>query len=230
MPLDDADAGIARRYLQSRGIPSRVVRSLRNVRFHPAHRYRDRDHGDLGRWPAIVMAVSDVDGAPVTLHRTFLAPDGVGKADVPTPKRIAPIPNGRRLSGGAGRIMAAPFGVLGICEGFETALAIQAVTAMPVWPVLSNRLLEAFQPPEGVRMVHIWSDKDRGGAGQKSTEVLRKRLQADGYYPTALHVPGLEIPADGKGVDWLDVLNQQGLMGFPYVRGVAPATGQGAVA
>lgn len=227
MLLDDADAGVARQYLQSRGIPARVIRGLRNVRFHPAHRYRDRENGDLGRWPAIVVAVSDAQGAPVTLHRTFLAPDGSGKADLPTPKRVAPIPNGRRLTGGAGRIMAAPFGVLGICEGLETALAITSVTAMPVWPVMSNRLLEAFEPPEGVRMLHIWSDKDRGGAGQNSTDVLRGRLRDSGYAVTPVHVPGLEIPEDEKGVDWLDVLNHQGRMGFPNIRVAAAAMQQG---
>src|SRR5262249_53570655 len=67
-------------YLMSRGInlPPPPV-----LRFHPGLRHRS---GDL--WPVMVALVANgVNGTPIAIHRTFLAPDGRGKAPV-NPQKI----------------------------------------------------------------------------------------------------------------------------------------------
>ena len=91
--LDPTHPGAAslRRYLAGRGLDAGVL-NPRIVRFHPALPYWDRDADDrplcLGRFPAMLALVSDADGRPVTLHRTYLRADGSGKAPVPSPKKL----------------------------------------------------------------------------------------------------------------------------------------------
>jgi putative DNA primase/helicase len=142
--LDPADRRAAplRAYLSRRGLSDAEVDS-RVVRFHPALGYRkqnDRNEIELaGRYPAMVALVTDGDRAPVTVHRTYLAPDG-RKAPVPAPKKLMGYP-GHRLVGGAIRLFA-PGPVLGVSEGIETALAVHRRTGMPVWSAVSANLLE----------------------------------------------------------------------------------------
>ena len=124
--LDPADRREAplRSYLSRRGL-SGVRLDGGVVRFHPALGYwqcNDRDETELvARYPAMVALVTGADGAPVTVHRTYLIPDG-HKAPVPDPKKLMGYPGGR-LVGGAIRLFA-PGPTLGIAEGIETALAV----------------------------------------------------------------------------------------------------------
>ena len=70
--------------------------------------------------------MTDLTGIPCGLHRTFLQPDGNGKA---------PLEHPRMMLGKAGIIRLTPdedaaLG-LGICEGVETALSIMALGWRP---------------------------------------------------------------------------------------------------
>ena len=68
-------------YLCSRGLH---VSPPPAIRFHAGLK-----HPSGGVWPAMVALVTlGVDGAPIAIHRTFLARDGVGKAPVDPAKMM----------------------------------------------------------------------------------------------------------------------------------------------
>jgi len=175
------------------------------VRFHPALGYwqrNDRNETELvGRYPAMVALVTGADVAPVTVHRTYLTPDG-RKAPVPHAKKLMGYPGGR-LVGGAIRLFA-PGPTLGVAEGIETALAVHLRTGMPVWSAVSAGLLARLEPPEKTALVVVWADRDRSGTGEAAALALRGRLLGRGI-PVAVHLPPEPIPAGAKGIDWADV-------------------------
>ena len=205
LPWDGQKSSLVKAYLRCRGLNPETLPKQMPLRFHPAMPYWE-DEVYLGRHPAMLALVSGADGQPVTIHRTFLTQDG-RKASLPYPKKFMPYPSDRNLTGGAVRLCQSE-PVLGIAEGIETALAVRQATGMAVWAALSCTLLERFEPPEGTRQVFIWSDLDEKLAGQKASDGLRKRLEADGIEANIL------LPAK-IGMDWLDVLNRNGIKGFP---------------
>jgi putative DNA primase/helicase len=204
--LDPADRRAAplRAYLSRRGLSGAELDG-RVVRFHPALGYwKKNDHNEIelaGRYPAMVALVTDAEGAPVTVHRTYLTPDG-RKAPVPAPKKLMGYP-GHRLVGGAIRLFT-PGPVLGVAEGIETALAVHGRTGMPVWSAVSANLLERAEPPAKTSLVVVWADRDRSGAGEAAAMRLREWLLRRGI-PVAVHLPPGPIPAGAKGVDWADL-------------------------
>ena len=204
--IDPADrrAGPLRAYLRRRGLFG-VRLDAEVVRFHPALGYwqrNDRDEAELvGRYPAMVALVTDADGMPVTVHRTYLTTDG-RKAPVEEPKKLMTYA-GDRLVGGAVRLFhQAP--ALGVAEGIETALAVHHRTGMPVWSAVSAGLLARFEPPADTALVVVWADRDRSGAGEAAALTLRERLLRRGI-SVAVQLPPGPIPAGAKGIDWADV-------------------------
>lgn len=195
-PTDQAALPL-QRYFQSRGISAMPDANV--VRFHPALGYYE-DRVRTGIYPAIVSRVSDAQGRPVSLHRTYLTTEG-GKAPVCSPKKMM-IPCGP-LMGGAIRLF--PVGpLLGIAEGIETALAVRQRTGTPVWAGVSDRVMENWEPPPGIDVVFIWADKDRSGAGEAAANGLQERLRTRGI-AGIIHVPHGPIPAGTKSLDWADV-------------------------
>jgi len=193
-----------RLYLSRRGL-SGVKLDGDVVRFHPALQYWSRNHHDklelVGRFPAMVALVIGSDGMPVTVHRTYLTPEGC-KARVPEPRKLMGYP-GDRLVGGAIRLFpSAP--VLGVAEGIETALAVHLRTGMPVWSAVSAGLLARLEPPADTSLIVVWADRDRSGAGESAAKSLHERMLRRGI-PVAVHLPPGPIPMGAKGIDWADV-------------------------
>lgn len=70
-------------YLAGRGIDlQQLGRQPRALRFHP----RLWNEESQRHWPALVAAIVNADGRMVTAHRTWLTPDGSGKAPLRDPK------------------------------------------------------------------------------------------------------------------------------------------------
>lgn len=158
---------LAERYLQSRGIILPADVSV--LRFHPRCFHR----GLAGReiWPALIAAVTDLDGAITGVHRTWLDPCGA-KAPLDQPRRAM-----GHLAGNAVRLGVAS-DVLTAAEGIETALALKTVMpAMPVAAALSAAHLAALILPSSLRRVYVARDND--GAGRFALERLRARSRAD---------------------------------------------------
>lgn len=155
----------AGRYLNSRGLVIPDGGSLRFV--------SSGFDGNGGAHPMMVALLVDPGGTPVQLHRTFLRPDGRGKALMAAPRRFmsGPVPSGASV-----RLHRYEGGPLGIAEGIETAIAAAMLYEMPVWSALDAGKLAKWRPPEQCRSVVIFADNDAHGKGMECARALSDRL------------------------------------------------------
>ncbi|AMS45013.1 DUF7146 domain-containing protein [Aminobacter aminovorans] len=164
-------------YLRNRGI--RNVRDAGSLRFHPRCYYRPEGDGPTETWPAMVAAVTDLEGRITGAHRTWLARDGSGKAPVDTPRRAMGGLLGHAVRfGAAGEVLAAG-------EGIETMLSLRcALPAMPMAAALSANHLAALLLPLTLRRLYIVRDAD--AAGDSALAALTERAEAAGIEALAL--------------------------------------------
>lgn len=164
---------MAEAYLRKRGITG--LSGTRSLRFHPRCYYRPDQHSPTETWPAMVAAVTDLDGKLTGLHRTWLDPDGfhivrLGKAPIDTPRRAM-----GDLLGNAVRFRAAGE-VMAAGEGIETMLSLRMVLPdMPVVAALSAAHLAAVLLPATLRRLYIARDDDPAGDGARDSLVERAR-------------------------------------------------------
>lgn len=185
-PVQPGD--LAHAYLTTRKVEELIYPKA--LRFGPAIM-----DGEGGVRPAMVAVVTDLDGKPVTLHRTYLKPDGSGKAEMTSPRKLMP---GELPDGSAVRLSEFTTGMLGIAEGIETALSASALYQIPVWAAISAGNLAKWIPPEGCGEVAIFGDNDPKFAGQAAAYALARRLSAKGMTVT------VNIP-NAPDKDWNDV-------------------------
>ena len=85
---------------------------------------------------------------------------------------------------GGGAVRLAPLGesgVLALCEGIETGLAVMtACPGLAVWATLSTSGLEQVQLPAQAKRIIILADHDASGAGLRAAETTARRLRAEG--------------------------------------------------
>ena len=130
----------AEAYLRARGITGRL--DWPALRYHPSVYYRETDHAPLESWPALLAAVTDLDGNITGIQRTWLDPQRPAKAPLADPRRALGhlLGNGVRF-GKAADILAAG-------EGVETMLALKSVLpSLPVIAGLSANHLAALDLP-----------------------------------------------------------------------------------
>jgi hypothetical protein len=170
-------------YLASRGIHLPPADALR---FHGGLR-----HPSGGCWPAMLALVTNGrDGAPVAIHRTYLACDGSGKASV-CPQKMMFGP----CRGGAVRL-GDPGDVLMVGEGIETCLAAMQATGHPAWAALSTSGLRSLDLPADMRDVIVLADGDQ--AGEAAARACAGRWKREGRR--------VRIARPPKGMDFNDVL------------------------
>lgn len=205
----DLQGSAAEKYLAARGIwKENMPKSLRS---HDGLTYiHGKEKKNYGKFPCLLAPIKDKDGRIMSIHRIFLTPQGAK----------APVPDAKKMMSRCGELRGAaiklfPAGdTLGVAEGIETALAAHAISRMPVWSCVSAVLLEQVEIPASVKHVVIWADLDVSGRGKAAAEKLSKRLIEEGKTVEIQYPPG-PIPEGAKGIDWLDVLMNQGLDGFP---------------
>lgn len=168
---------LAETYLRARGIT--YLDDLPALRFHPRCYYRADENAPVETWPAMLAAVTDLDGTMTGVHRTWLARDGSGKAPVATPRRAM----GRLLGNGV------RFGdardVVAVGEGIETMLALRCtLPRMPMIAALSASHLAALILPPGLRRICVAQDSDY--AGTRAAATLIERVKRAGIEPIAL--------------------------------------------
>jgi hypothetical protein len=147
---------IVETYLRQRGITA--LHGTGNLRFHPSCYYRPDQRSPTETWPAMIAAVTDLDGKITGVHRTWLDPSGRDKAPIDTPRRAMGhlLGNGVRFDK-AHDVMAAG-------EGIETMLSLRCVLpAMPTVAALSAAHLAAILFPATLRRLYIASDDDPAG-------------------------------------------------------------------
>lgn len=185
VPTEAGD--IVHQYLASRGLDDdQYPSSIRTA----ANCYYSRGLN----LPAMLAKVVDLDGKPVNVHRTFIRPDGTGKADVQAPRKMMPgeIPAGACVRLGAVQEQ------IGIAEGIETAFAAMHHYHMPVWSAINSTMLAKWEPPAGVTSVCIFGDNDKKFGGQAAAYALAHKLTTKGV-EASVHIP------EQPGTDWADI-------------------------
>lgn len=210
-----AESEVVQRYLRHRGI-GRIALDPRVFRFVEDMEYYIKGEDGkpvlFGRFPCLLTLLSDKDGNPVTLHRTYLTPDGQ-KAPVNKAKKLMTPPSYLARTGNAIR-MTPPGRVMGVTEGIETAWSVWWATNTPIWPTYSADYLANFEPPDGVEMLIAWVDKDLSGKGLEAGKKLKQRMW-ERNIQTRIMMPEIDIPDGESGVDWNDVLKREGPTAFP---------------
>lgn len=213
--LNSDAACIGRSYLSRRGVLSRLPEVIRadNVRFHPAVEYYDESRKMIGKFPALVCAIRNLNGDIVNVHRTYLSRSGL-KASVPEPRKAMAMPNGNTMSGCAIHLAEPVDGVLSVAEGVETAWSVFRASGFATWSTVSAQMMRDLVLPDHVHTLFVWGDRDRSGDGQSAAAELAATAREKGIRAVVL-LPRFTIPALAKSLDWNDVLLDQGLFGFP---------------
>ena len=192
-------AGLIASYLRARGIVDSLGRTPAippTIRYNPrcAH-YAERADGERVRdhtGPALVAAVSQPEpggrSRVTAVQRTWLRPDGSGKADVDPDKMSM----GHQ---GVGAVRLGPLtDVLYLTEGIEDALAIELLTGKTVWACLGTAGIKNARVPNTVRRVVFCADNDDKGASVNACKSRAVDLYRLGYDVR------VEIPS--RGLDW----------------------------
>jgi hypothetical protein len=106
--------------------------------------------------------VTDVlSGAAISLHTTWLAPDGSGKAPIERPRLLA---QGCRKAGGVVRLFPDEDVNTGLCiaEGIETAM-VAARGFAPAWATIDAGNLATFPVLDGIESLTVAVDHDKAG-------------------------------------------------------------------
>ena len=186
-----------RSYLAARGLAGWKVPAV--IRQHPALAYwHTDDNGELhklGTFPAMIAPIVSVEGRLLALHRTYLG--NACKADVPTPKKLTAAAG--LLNGSCIPLALPRGGVIGVCEGIETASAASIGSGLPVVAAYCANALASYQWPRDTERLVIFADND--SAGQHAAASLAQRATQSGL-STKILTPSK------PGTDWLDVLNE----------------------
>jgi hypothetical protein len=183
-PVDD--------YLLFRGITCRPIPDVLRFSLNLWH----RETGERG--PRMVAIIEHVVFGHVGIHRTWLRPDGSGKADLdPCKMSLGPI------AGGAIRLAPiGPHGDLAIAEGIETALSFAQLTGAPTWAAVSAGGIESLILPPEVKFIGIATDSDPTGI--RAAQRAARRWAAEGRR--------VRIAQPPAGMDFNDVLRANGAL------------------
>ena len=190
------DGTPAERYLRGRGITAPLPSSLRYL--------DDCPHPSRRRFPAMLAKVAGTEGFAV--HRTFLMPDGSGKAPLaPNKAMLGPTRGGAVRLGAALVKEASPKdwelarARLVVTEGIETGLSIATRflrSPVQVWAALSTSGMAGLTLPPWVGELAIGADGDE--AGWHAARKLASRAKRLGWTVYLTRAP--------QGQDWNDVL------------------------
>jgi hypothetical protein len=169
---------LAETYLRGRGIIASL--DWPSLRFHPGCYYRpDDENAPSEIRPALLAAVTALDGTLTGLQRTWLASDDSGKAPVAEPRRAM-----GRILGNAVRF-GKPDSVMAAGEGIETVLSLLSLfPSLPMVAALSATHLAAQLLPPSLRRLYVLRDND--AAGEFAEERLHERCREAGIDCRAL--------------------------------------------
>jgi Toprim domain len=156
----------AEAYLRARGITAPL--DWPALRYHPSVYYRADEHAELELWPALLAAVTALDGTISGVQRTWLDRNRPAKAPLAGPRRALGYLLGNGVRFGKVR------DILAAGEGIETMLALKSVLpSLPVIAGLSANHLAALDLPPSLRRLYVARDND--AAGLNAANRLRER-------------------------------------------------------
>lgn len=178
------EGSLAETYLrETRGITCHLPQKLR---FHP-----EAWHGPTAKhYPALVAAVRGADLPAV--HRTYLRPDGSGKADLDPAKAML-----GATTGGAVWLSDGPLRLV-VAEGLENGLSLlcglldEPVT---VWAALSTSGMRGLRLPARPGRLTVATDGDK--PGREAAHALAERAYSLGWR--------VGILDPGDGADFNDI-------------------------
>jgi putative DNA primase/helicase len=159
---------LAARHCRLRGLkgPLPGPEALRYLHDAPISAYRP----GRGRRPALLAGILDPCGVLVAVEVTYLGPNAKRALDLRLPRKTIGVPPATgcavRLDPPAERML--------VGEGVFQTRAASAWFGLPGWALQSTRNLRGWTPPQGVR--HVLIAGDRGVDGERSAEILRKRI------------------------------------------------------
>lgn len=184
-------AGAALDYLSARRCV--IPPNDSDLRMHRALRHPS---GYVG--PALVALVTDVvTREPISLHRTWVQPDGTKPAHLGHAARMNL--KGHRKQGGVIRLWPDECVSTGLAvgEGIETCLAM-ARDYTPVWSLLDAGNLATLPVLAGIQSLVIGADNDTTETGIKAATTCAARWSAAG-------VEVLVVMPETEGADWNDM-------------------------
>jgi hypothetical protein len=162
---------VAAKYLEKRGLPLNAA-----LRWHANvyHAYEKR------KLPAIVAPIRDIVGEIIGAHRIYIDSITHTKAAIRAPKMIL-----GSVKGGAVRLFT-PLDVVGLTEGIEDALAVNAIYGIPCWSAVSGSNISQVAFPKQIKHVIIYGDNDSAGRRYAANAAERYReqgLRCDVVFP-----------------------------------------------
>ena len=175
-------------YLTRRGlsVTSPVLRG------HKRCPYFDDSNALVGHYPAVIAPIIGPNGSLESALRIY-------DANVDQRKKMMPPVD--TIVGGAIRLFNIVNNELAIAEGVESSLAVYQMFGLPVWTALSANGIETFEPPPGLRRLHIFADHDSNHVGQAAAYMLARRIFRGGLAVEVKVAPDADT-------DWLDTLNK----------------------
>lgn len=204
------------KYLNAvRGIESKYLDAAQDLLAHPALPYffkagKTARSQNMGSYPALIAVCRSISGDVVTLHRTYISPDGqkLALADpagtggtLDTRKLMTPVDDRRyRIA-----LYQPMNGRIGIAEGIESALSAAILNDLPCESAIDSGKLIHYAPPPSVHTLFVFADDDP--AGRHGAETLQARLALERpEMAVQIRYPRMHkgIEADFKG-DWNDL-------------------------
>lgn len=213
-----ADGTIVEQYLRGRGIDiDRLGGVPASLRYAEVKYWRPDDEKDkpvyVGRFPAMLAPIQQVDGALTGVHITYLDPETAGKLDLRHPddaNRKLPAKKVRGLKQG-GCIRLGPAACrMNIAEGIETALSVKTMIAgtaidAPVWTCVDLDNFAFLRLPVFVSDVMFLADNDMKPPRDASQRDPRKFL-IESARRLAATGPKVRIAWAQPGTDFNDML------------------------
>jgi putative DNA primase/helicase len=183
-------------YLKSRGIT--II--PKEFFYHPGIDYWN-DGASLGKYPAMVCRMQDINGKTITYKIIYLNEDGSKIAHTPQKKDMPPI---LPMIGGSYRIGEISEDILAVCEGIESGLMFYEKEGYPVWCAGNAQAMKTIELPDNIKCVYILADSDTNFVGQAAAYELARKLRAKDIQVRVVNIINLQSKVDDSQAKFID--------------------------
>lgn len=199
---DNVAAPLLATYLESRGINvGRIGGVPDSLRLHPQLEHINPETGESSFWPAMLAPVVNAHGKIQAIHRTFLMPDGSGKAPVDPAKMVLGPMRGGYIP------LSQMSEHLHIGEGIESLLSVREMHGPgSYWTCIALGNMKNLPVPAHAQSVTIWADNDMKDPGEGQKDPRELIYQAAEHYRQLKPGRRVRIAWPPKGMDFNDCL------------------------